>query len=40
MLSELLEKLALSLKEAGISYMIIGGQAVMLYGQPRMTRDI
>jgi len=36
----LLKKLALQLKKASIPYMVIGGQAVLLYGEPRLTRDI
>jgi len=28
------------LKRASIPYMVIGGQAVLLYGEPRLTRDI
>jgi predicted nucleotidyltransferase len=40
MFEELLEKLALILEESGIPYMVIGGQAVLVYGEPRLTRDI
>ena len=40
MFEKLLKKTALHLKEASIPYMIIGGQAVLLYGEPRLTRDI
>jgi len=36
----LLHKIALQLKKASIPYMVIGGQAVLLYGEPRLTRDI
>jgi predicted nucleotidyltransferase len=36
----LLKKIALQLKKASIPYMVIGGQAVLLYGEPRLTRDI
>jgi len=36
----LLGLLARELDRAGIPYMIIGGQAVQLYGEPRLTRDI
>jgi hypothetical protein len=36
----LLARLARALDGAGISYMIIGGQAVLLHGEPRLTRDI
>jgi hypothetical protein len=37
---DLLVKIAQALKESGLPYMIIGGQAVLLYGTPRMTKDI
>lgn len=40
MFSQLLEKIALGLEERQIPYMIIGGQAVLIYGEPRLTRDI
>jgi hypothetical protein len=40
MFTELLERLARTLDEARLPYMIIGGQAVLLYGEPRLTRDI
>jgi predicted nucleotidyltransferase len=40
MFEELLARLALALNDRGIPYMIIGGQAVLLYGEPRLTRDI
>jgi predicted nucleotidyltransferase len=36
----LLAKIAERLKAKNIPYMIIGGQAVLLYGEPRLTRDI
>jgi len=36
----LLKKIALQLKKVSIPYMVIGGQAVLLYGEPRLTRDI
>ncbi len=36
----LIEKIARMLDEAGVRYMIIGGQAVLFYGEPRLTRDI
>jgi len=38
--SQLLERLARSLDTRAIPYMIIGGQAVLLYGEPRLTGDI
>jgi predicted nucleotidyltransferase len=40
MFSQLLEQIALGLDERQVPYMIIGGQAVLIYGEPRMTRDI
>jgi hypothetical protein len=36
----LLEKLVAALNTSGIPYMVIGGQAVLLYGEPRLTKDI
>jgi len=36
----LLKKIARSLEGKNIPYMVIGGQAVLLYGEPRLTRDI
>lgn len=40
MFEKLISKLALFLSENKIPYMIIGGQAVLLYGIPRLTKDI
>ena len=40
MIENLLRSLARSLDQEKISYMVIGGQAVLLYGSPRLTRDI
>ena len=40
MFQSLLVKLATALQRAGIPYMVIGGQAVLQYGEPRLTRDI
>lgn len=40
MFEALLALLARELERAQIPYMVIGGQAVQLYGEPRMTRDI
>ena len=40
MFDHLLSSIARALDEAGIAYMVIGGQAVLLYGEPRLTRDI
>jgi len=40
MFEQLLSRIAAELKRAELPYMIIGGQAVLLHGQPRMTKDI
>ena len=40
MFEKLLVKIAQSLDKNKIPYMIIGGQAVLLYGVPRLTEDI
>ncbi len=40
MLAKLIRRIAEALDQAKIPYMIIGGQAVLLYGRPRLTRDI
>ena len=40
MFEELLGKIGRELDTIGIPYMVIGGQAVLLYGEPRLTRDI
>jgi hypothetical protein len=40
MFEALLERLAQSLDRRSVPYMIIGGQAVLLYAEPRLTRDI
>jgi hypothetical protein len=39
-IEKLLVKIAKTLDENKIAYMIIGGQAVLLYGVPRLTEDI
>ncbi len=39
-LKELIKNIAKALDRKKINYMIIGGQAVLLYGEPRLTRDI
>ncbi len=36
----LLERIAQGLDSRGIPYMVIGGQAVLAYGEPRLTRDV
>jgi len=40
MFEQILEQLALGLERRSIPYIVIGGQAVLLYGKPRLTRDI
>ena len=40
MFQRILKRVARQLKQASIPYMVIGGQAVLLYGEPRLTRDI
>jgi hypothetical protein len=40
MFTGLLKKISLILDASKFPYMIIGGQAVLLYGEPRLTRDI
>ena len=40
MFEQLLESIAQGLERLGIPYMVIGGQAVLVYGEPRLTRDI
>ncbi len=40
MIEKLIKNVAQCLDQQKIPYMIIGGQAVLLYGRPRLTRDI
>ena len=40
MFNELIIRISRELKRNNLPYMIIGGQAVLLYGMPRMTKDI
>ena len=40
MFQQLLAKIADALNRLRIAYMVIGGQAVLLYGEPRLTKDI
>jgi hypothetical protein len=40
MFEQLLARLGRALDTAGIPYMLIGGQAVLLHGEPRATADI
>lgn len=38
--AELLARLARALETHGIPFMLIGGQAVLLHGEPRLTQDV
>ena len=40
MFEDILRRVAQQLEGAGLPYMVIGGQAVLLYGEPRLTKDI
>lgn len=40
MFSKTLCKISILLEDAGIAYMIFGGQAVLLWGEARLTEDI
>ncbi len=40
MFQKLLQKIAKELNKNQIPYMVIGGQALLIYGEPRLTRDI
>lgn len=40
MFEKLLARIGEALNKAAIPYIIIGGQAVLVYGEPRLTRDI
>jgi hypothetical protein len=40
MFETLISRIAQELEHAGLPYMIIGGQAVLFYGTPRLTKDI
>jgi len=40
MFEEILKKVSSALASKNIPYMVIGGQAVLIYGEPRLTRDI
>ncbi|MBN2132367.1 MAG: hypothetical protein JW741_22895 [Sedimentisphaerales bacterium] len=40
MITSLIKRIARQLDASGIAYMIIGGQAVLLYGRARLTREI
>jgi len=40
MFQKLLKKVANELNTHNIPYIVVGGQAVLLYGEPRLTKDI
>jgi len=40
MFAELLERVAGALDAGGIRYMVVGGQAVLLHGEARLTKDV
>lgn len=40
MFEQLLGRIAEAFAAAALPYMVIGGQAVLLYGEPRLTQDI
>jgi len=40
MFEEIISQISIHLNRHKIPHMIIGGQAVLLYGEPRLTRDI
>ena len=40
MFEAILRRVAQQFEGAGLPYMVIGGQAVLLYGEPRLTKDI
>jgi len=40
MFEKILSHIGASLSSHSLPYMVIGGQAVLLYGEPRLTRDI
>jgi predicted nucleotidyltransferase len=40
MFQQLLKRIAIELTKNNIPYMVIGGQAVLIYGEPRLTKDI
>ena len=39
MFQKALAEIARTLEELSVPYMVIGGQAVLLYGEPRLTRE-
>ncbi|MEN6375282.1 MAG: hypothetical protein ABFD75_10965 [Smithella sp.] len=40
MFEKIICSISSALKDRNIPYMLIGGQAVLIYGEPRLTRDI
>jgi len=39
MFEQILEQISLTFEDLRIPYLVIGGQAVLLYGEPRQARD-
>jgi hypothetical protein len=39
MFEEILSQIGVSLSSHNLPYMVVGGQAVLLYGEPRLARD-
>lgn len=40
MFKDLIKRIATELSRRDVPYMIIGGQAVLFYGEPRLTKDV
>jgi uncharacterized NAD-dependent epimerase/dehydratase family protein len=40
MFEKILTRIGATLEAADLDYVVIGGQAVLLYGEPRLTKDI
>ena len=40
MFEKILAQIGVSLSKHNLPYMVVGGQAVLIYGEPRLTRDI
>ncbi len=40
MFEKILSQIGVSLNKHNLPYMVVGGQAVLFYGEPRLTRDI
>jgi len=40
MFEKILSRIGVSLNKHNLLHMVVGGQAVLLYGKPRLTKDI